>query len=98
MYEMQDSELMNSDKPQSKDSNEEKLAMMLKYEEVTPELIPFKMQTRSIFMYNNNFKKWMNKLVNVQRDMLILNKEGDKYDSMVNDSPKKNVGRVIDIN
>lgn len=49
-------------------------------------------------MYNNNFKKWMNKLVNVQRDMLILNKEGDKYDSMVNDSPKKNVGRVIDIN
>lgn len=43
MYEMQDSELMNSDKPQSKDSNEEKLAMMLKYEEVTPELIPFKM-------------------------------------------------------
>jgi len=29
-------------------------------------------------MYNDNFKKWMNKLVNVQRDMLIL-KKNDNY-------------------
>jgi len=41
-------------------------------------------------MYNNNFKKWMTKLVNVQKDILLFKKENVKNkDINIEDSPKK---------
>lgn len=101
LYEMQDNAYMNSNTDQDmKVSNNEddKLAMMLKYEEVTPELIPYKMYMRSILMYNNNFKKWMHKLVNIQRDLLVIKKENSRDAiGQESDSPKKNHAHTQDI-
>jgi len=100
LYEMQDNAFLNStSEPPSNSSNQDdKLAMMLKYEELTPELIPYKMYMRSILMYNNNFKKWMNKLVNIQRDILVVPKENGAYaNDYENDSPKKNLKEAPDV-
>jgi len=49
-------------------------------------------------MYNNNFKKWMNKLVNIQRDILVMPKENGAYaNDYENDSPKKNLKEALDV-
>ena len=52
LFEMQDNAFMNSDlnPPKPSSNQDDKLAIMLKYEEVTPELIPYKMYMRSILM------------------------------------------------